>query len=453
MCFKDKIKDAIDLDKMAMFTAGIMVLFGVLIVFIDALVDYLFFYNSQSLANAMIFNISPHEIYMRLILFVCFTTFGIIFAIITHKRRELHVALKKKTHNLNERMKELDCLYRISKLIENHTTPTQLYQGIVELVPPSWQYPDITCAKLVIGDSTYQTHNFKETDWEQSSDIYVSDNVVGFLKVYHLEEMPILDEGSFLNEERTLVDAIAERIGRVIWRKQMEEELVIEHKHLTNIIEGTGAATWEWNIPEHTVRFSTQWKALRGYFETEIDNSEKEWANGIHPDDLPRVMEAVQAHFAGETDYFLEEYRICHKNGLYLWVLDRGKATTDINGNVISMAGVEIDITKSKQAEEALLEKDRLEGALLMARTCCHEMAQPMQAIVGGAELIEMDMEDAGMSGSKHIKQLIEQVLRLRETLTKTHNIVRVNTDTGFDEKAAGVLINLDKSVSPKLLT
>ena len=100
--------------------------------------------------------------------------------------------------------------------------------------------------------------------------------------------------------------------------------------------------------------FSPRWKTIRGFAEHEVSDAEQEWSRWIHPEDAPRVMAAVQAHFKGKTPFFAEEYRVRCKDGSWLWIADRGIAQRDAHGNVIRMAGSENDITKRKLAEEAL---------------------------------------------------------------------------------------------------
>ncbi|MBW1743675.1 MAG: PAS domain-containing protein [Deltaproteobacteria bacterium] len=133
-------------------------------------------------------------------------------------------ALQKRTHDLDERVKELNCLYGILHLVEDPgNSLEQILRGTVDLVPLSLQYPEITRARIMLEGQEFGTQEFKETDWKQASDIVVHGKTMGTIEVCCLEERPESDEGPFLTEERMLIEGIAGQLGRIIERKQAEE--------------------------------------------------------------------------------------------------------------------------------------------------------------------------------------------------------------------------------------
>ena len=145
---------------------------------------------------------------------------------IENKHKQTEEALRKRTHDLGERVKELNCLYGISKILEKpDISLEEILQGTADLIPPAWQYPEINCARVILEDQEFGTKNFRETIWKQGCDIVVHGNRIGTLEVCYLEERPKSDEGPFLKEERSLIDAIAERLGRIIERKLAEQTL------------------------------------------------------------------------------------------------------------------------------------------------------------------------------------------------------------------------------------
>jgi len=134
---------------------------------------------------------------------------------------------------LRERIKELRCLYGISQLIETHENALDpILQGLADLLPPSWQYPEVAVARVRYEDSEFASTGFQKTSWVQGSSIRVGGEVRGRIEVGYLEERPILDEGPFLREERLLIDAVAERMGRAIERIQTQKQLEEERRAL-----------------------------------------------------------------------------------------------------------------------------------------------------------------------------------------------------------------------------
>jgi len=134
---------------------------------------------------------------------------------------------------LRERIKELNCLYGVSQLAErNPHSLDDLLQELVNFLPHSWQYPEITCARILFKGKTYQSDRFKVTNWRQSSRIYMYHEAVGEAGICYLEERPPADEGPFLKEERALLDAVAEQIGTIAARISAELELQETNRQL-----------------------------------------------------------------------------------------------------------------------------------------------------------------------------------------------------------------------------
>ncbi|NET04004.1 MAG: PAS domain-containing protein [Symploca sp. SIO2B6] len=123
-------------------------------------------------------------------------------------------------------------------------------------------------------------------------------------------------------------------------------------------LRGNKDGIWDWNVVSNEVFFSSRWKEIRGFAEDEIDNHLDEWSKRIHPDDLNRVMQAVNDHFAQKNSFFAVEYRVRRRDNSYIWILDRGQAIWDEQGNVVRMVGSETDISDRKQAEFALQESE-----------------------------------------------------------------------------------------------
>jgi pyruvate,water dikinase len=126
--------------------------------------------------------------------------------------------------SLQERAKELNCLYEVEQILARLDLPLdEAFQQVVEVIPPGWQYPDICRAMIEYGDEVFTNEDFRPTPWVQSSDIVVQGKVVGRLSVWYAEDRPTEDIGPFLKEEERLIRTIAERLGHSILFHQMYE--------------------------------------------------------------------------------------------------------------------------------------------------------------------------------------------------------------------------------------
>ena len=146
--------------------------------------------------------------------------------------------LQQRTHELHERAKELACLYSVSNIMERkHTTLDEALQEVVKILPPSWQYPEITCGRIVYKRRGFTAGAFRETPWRMASDIVLGGKRRGSVEVFYLKKKPKALEGPFLKEERDLIDEIAFRISRAIEYRQAEKELRDSEERYRNLVQ------------------------------------------------------------------------------------------------------------------------------------------------------------------------------------------------------------------------
>jgi two-component system NtrC family sensor kinase len=126
---------------------------------------------------------------------------------------------------LQERVKELTCLYGIARSAEQPKTPLdEILKNIVKLLPPAWQYPEITKAKIVLDDQIYSSHAQYTSAHTQIADIVIGGVKRGYVEVAYTHPKVSLDEGPFLKEERSLINTIANEIALITERIQTTKE-------------------------------------------------------------------------------------------------------------------------------------------------------------------------------------------------------------------------------------
>jgi len=134
--------------------------------------------------------------------------------------------LKRAEHALKERVKELQAFFHLAELAARADFALDsLCQELANVLPQSWQYPEVTCSRIVLGEREFRTPNFGASEWVQAAPIKVLGTVAGKVEVGYLQRKPEADEGPFLKEERQLIDAIAGRVGQIAGLKRAETAL------------------------------------------------------------------------------------------------------------------------------------------------------------------------------------------------------------------------------------
>jgi signal transduction histidine kinase len=132
-----------------------------------------------------------------------------------------------------ERVKELTCVYGLARALERSDLGLdEILQEIVELLPPAWQYPEITCGRIILDDRSFLTRNFRGGPYAQVAEIRVRAETRGKVEVIYTQPRLPSDEGPFLKEERELLNVVASEVGRLIEKRETEEERIQLQKHL-----------------------------------------------------------------------------------------------------------------------------------------------------------------------------------------------------------------------------
>ncbi len=137
---------------------------------------------------------------------------------------------------LAERVKELNCLYSISKLIGKRDLHLDdILQAAVIILPSAWQYPESATAQIQLRGRRFHTPDFAATPWSQECPIIAHGQPVGNVEICYLEEQPARDEGPFIQEERNLLNVVAQLLGEIVERKWAEERLLSYQKQLQSL--------------------------------------------------------------------------------------------------------------------------------------------------------------------------------------------------------------------------
>jgi PAS domain S-box-containing protein len=359
------------------------------------------------------------------------------------KRRSVEKDLQKSMNEVGERIKELNCLFEISRLVERRgLTLNEILQGIVDLIPPAWQYPETTCARIILDGQEFSTTNFKETRWMLTQNIIVNNNAVGALAVYHIVEPPQRDEGPFLKEERALINTIAERIGRIIERNRAQAALRESEKRFRKLVEHslTGISIIQ---DSRIVYQNPKQEKLLGPLPRPIKLQDTE---SIHPDDIAAVGSFYQSITAGELPTSAMEFRFydpAEKSSR------RQMKWVHCQANRIEYQGKDailinmMDLTKTKELEHLLTIQDKMASLGRVAAGIAHEIRNPLS----GINIYLNTLKKLHHQDGSEVK--VEQILKqIQAASNKIESVIRRVMDFAKPGEPKFTLIDINDPVT-----
>ncbi|MEO5681577.1 MAG: PAS domain S-box protein [Chitinophagaceae bacterium] len=273
------------------------------------------------------------------------------------ERKHAEAQLKSINHDIGERVKELNCLYHVSELTNTPgKTIKDILAELVHIIPLSYQYPEITTARIIFKGRKFENRNFSESNWKQQAPIKINNVNVGLVEVFYTREMPLLDEGPFLKEERSLINSIAEILGSAAERKNAEALIKEQAEVFKAIIE---------NTKESIYLISPEFKVLQ--FNDTARERERitrgmnifigaDFRDFVYPE--KRDIFLSQFEDALKGIYRMEEVKAKSITGHNIWFQSKTSPVYDPGGKLIGVRVLTDDINDRKRAEAILRESE-----------------------------------------------------------------------------------------------
>lgn len=258
--------------------------------------------------------------------------------------------------NLRERVKELNCHNQISGLMADSSLSLDyIIAQIVQIIPPSWQFPEIAQAMVEVKGKIYQTPYFKKSVYTLSHEIKVNGEIVGSVQVCYPEDRIPPTKPIFLKEEENLLFSIAVKIGNFIEHNKKEEAILEREEKYKKLVESINEIVYEITSDGVIKYISPSVTSILGFNASELVG--QNILNYVFEDDKTRL--ANRLSYPDINTAGLHEYRFLTQTGQIKW-LSKSTATIDKKGLLFTRAGVMRDITDLKNSEEAIFRANRL---------------------------------------------------------------------------------------------
>jgi PAS domain S-box-containing protein len=304
-------------------------------------------------------------------------------------------------------------------------------QGIPYDIIPSWK-------KILIEDGRV----FSENILELPADVLAILEPQGIKSIL---VFPLYAEGRFIgfigfdectrnkewrSDELDLLKLISNILSNAIERRIMLVKITEKQIRLELAVENAQEGIWDSNVKTGETLYDDTWSSMLGYTPEEFSTHDLTWENLLHPEDKPLVMQLINDHLSGKTDFFESTYRMRCKSGAWKWILDKGKVIThDEDNNPIRMIGKHTDLTEIKLKEEKLQaglqkEKELNELKSRFVSNASHEFRTPLASILLISDVLkkywsqlEPDQIEA------RIDKIIDQITHLSRIVDKVFEI------------------------------
>lgn len=230
--------------------------------------------------------------------------------------------------------------------------------------------------------------------------------------------------------------------------KYSNQALKEAEKRWQTALNISGDGLWDWNVSKGEMFYDSGWKSILGYEDHEIINDSAEWLKLVHPEDMEKANNELENHLLGLSDNYRNEYRMRHKDGRWIWILDRGKIIErDEQHKAVRLIGTHTDITEHKTKE---LELEKLLGMVSeqnnrlvnFAHIVSHNLRSHTSNISLLMKMIR-DTDDPAMQ-MEFLNKLQKVSDQLNDTIFHLNEVVSIQTSATIDQQKIHVVNSIN---------
>ena len=359
------------------------------------------------------------------------------------KRILTQQSLQARTHDLRNRINELNCLFNLSKLLEQKDLSTQdVFRSFVDLIPSAFQHLENPCARIEFAATGFSTLNFSNNCRHITADIMVYGRPQGRVIAGCLERAEEKGRTACFEQETALIEAIAQRLGKFMERRQAEQALAASEKRFRDLVENSLTGISIVQNQEVVYQNKEQERLLgplpRKYLLGDIKT--------IHPDDVARVRRFAAMLESGgvlatDMDFRCFPKDMARGEGDMKWLQCRA-SLTEYKGEKAILMNI-MDITQAKRMEHMLRIQDKMASLGRVAAGIAHEIRNPLS----GINIYINTLEKLLLRGNDP-KKAQEILGHIQSASGKIESVIRRVIDFSKPTEPKFAMININQAVN-----
>ena len=269
-------------------------------------------------------------------------------------RNKAEAALALHIRDLGERIKEIGCLRDITDLLlDREMSVEQVLDACARRIPAGWLEPAHTCARIRLGEKSYESANFHEAEAKLEAVISMPGMEPGLIEVFYFGGGAAGGKSPFLDEEHTLIQSVSIQISQLLEKRQAEMELRQNQAALQDAQRIAHLGSWRLDVASNHVVWSDELYRMFGLNPELPPPDYTEHSKLFTPESWERLSAALPHTRQTGIPYELELETV-KTDGSSGWMLARGEVVRDKRDSIVALYGVALDITGRKRAEIAL---------------------------------------------------------------------------------------------------
>ncbi|WP_159452640.1 PAS domain S-box protein [Pedobacter nyackensis] len=341
-------------------------------------------------------------------------------------------------HDLGERVKELSTIFKLNEILKDTSQDIDsLFEKIVNLIREGWQYPEYCEAKIEFDGKKYITAGYHSSPYSQVASFSLVDGKYGLVEVIYTKEKPKAFEGSFLKEERDLINTIADTITIYLNKAIQQRNLIESQKKFQDLVEKSLVGVYI-IIDDALVYVNPKVVEDIGYTEEEMYLLTIREL--VHEEDYDMVSHNMSLRMQGINKSY--ETRVKRKDGSYIWIEVFGNNTT-YQGKK-ALIGTMVNITGRKNLElerQGIIHdlEQRNRDLEQFSNVLSHNIRSPISTVLGLISLLDQEMNEEDIAIAlrgidQSVKKLDDVVKDLNEILRIRNSLSNVNSRVVFKE-------------------